>query len=160
FITLLIAARSLDSVQTATRAADESNRRTLQLERLVVDMETGVRGYMLTHDRSFLAPYQQARGVIDERTAELVQLAPAARRPLAQRLRTAVLDYATSYTDPIVSGAVTDDPQKLLAVSTEGKRRLDGLRARFAQLSGAQERLIDARRAHQLSLRHTMLGIA
>src|SRR5689334_16179574 len=102
FATLVISVRSLDSISRPNRVAADINRRSLQLERVAVDLETGVRGYMLTQDRGFLEPYERGRALVDPRTHELVQLSPAAQRPLAERIRTDLLDYLKSYTDPLV----------------------------------------------------------
>src|SRR5258708_13821497 len=44
-------------VQHDLKLADDAE----QLLRLMVDLETGKRGYLLTNDRTFLAPYEQAR---------------------------------------------------------------------------------------------------
>jgi signal transduction histidine kinase/CHASE3 domain sensor protein len=44
-------------VQHDLKLADDAE----QLLRLMVDLETGKRGYLLTSDRGFLAPYEQAR---------------------------------------------------------------------------------------------------
>ena len=54
---------------------DDADARS-QLERLVVDLETGVRGYMLTDDTRFLEPYQRGRSSIDVSVAELERLSP------------------------------------------------------------------------------------
>ena len=42
--------------------------------RTVVDAETGQRGYLLSGHDSYLAPYQAATGIVDERIANLQQL--------------------------------------------------------------------------------------
>ena len=49
------------------RRIDHTDRITAQLnemERLVVDQETGLRGYQLTHDPTTLEPYQNAEGLL------------------------------------------------------------------------------------------------
>ncbi len=49
------------------RRIDHTDRVTAQLnelERLVVDQETGLRGYQLTHDPTTLEPYQNAEGLL------------------------------------------------------------------------------------------------
>jgi PAS domain S-box-containing protein len=49
------------------RRIDHTDRVTAQLnelERLVVDQETGLRGYQLTHDPTTLEPYQSAEGLL------------------------------------------------------------------------------------------------
>jgi signal transduction histidine kinase/CHASE3 domain sensor protein len=56
-------------VQHDLKLADDAE----QLLRVMVDLETGKRGFMLTNDRSFLAPYEQAR-------TELEGLLPEAQR--------------------------------------------------------------------------------
>ena len=56
-------------VQHDLKLADDAE----QLLRVMVDLETGKRGFLLTNDRSFLAPYEQAR-------TELEALLPEAQR--------------------------------------------------------------------------------
>jgi signal transduction histidine kinase/CHASE3 domain sensor protein len=56
-------------VQHDLKLADDAE----QLLRVMVDLETGKRGFLLTNDRSFLAPYDQAR-------TELEALLPEAQR--------------------------------------------------------------------------------
>ena len=53
-------------VQHDLKLADDAE----QLLRLMVDLETGKRGYLLTNDRSFLAPYEQARREFEGLLAE------------------------------------------------------------------------------------------
>jgi signal transduction histidine kinase/CHASE3 domain sensor protein len=53
-------------VQHDLKLADDAE----QLLRLMVDLETGKRGYLLTSDRSFLAPYDQARRDLEGLLAE------------------------------------------------------------------------------------------
>jgi PAS domain S-box-containing protein len=161
FVALVVSVRSLDSISRANRDAADINRRALQLERVAVDLETGVRGYMLTRDRGFLEPYEKGRALVDPRTRELVQLSPAAQRPLAERVRTDLLDYLNSYTDPLVrAGGHRNDRAAIVAATTEGKLRLDILRREFAALTSAQQADIAARRDRQQRLRHRMLLLA
>ena len=44
-----------------------------ELTTLQSDMETGVRGYVITGDESFLAPYQVAKPQLDAQVQELIQ---------------------------------------------------------------------------------------
>ena len=53
-------------VQHDLKLADDAE----QLLRLMVDLETGKRGFLLTNDRSFLAPYEQARKELEGLLAE------------------------------------------------------------------------------------------
>ncbi len=59
------------------RRIDHTDRITAQLnelERLVVDQETGLRGYQLTHDATTLEPYQSAEGPLHTSLDSLLQL--------------------------------------------------------------------------------------
>src|SRR5215472_2122918 len=53
-------------VQHDLKLADDAE----QLLRLMADLETGKRGYLLTGDRSFLAPYEGARKELEGLLAE------------------------------------------------------------------------------------------
>jgi PAS domain S-box-containing protein len=161
FVTLLVSVRSLDSTSRANKAAAEINGRALKLERTAVDLETGVRGYLLTHDRKFLEPYNRGRALVDPVSRDLVRLSPAAQRPLAERIRVDLLDYVHNYTDPLVQAdGHRGNRAAILQATTEGKRRLDGLRGEFAALTSAQQDEIAARREHTQHLRHRMLALA
>ncbi len=72
------------------RRIDHTDRITAQLnemERLVVDQETGLRGYQLTHDPTTLEPYQNAEGMLHlsfDRLLGLVREDPDQLRRLRQ----------------------------------------------------------------------------
>src|SRR5436190_23335708 len=54
-----------------TQQSEEVISRAKDLERLLVNMETGVRGYILSGSDEFLEPYNQARANVDTAFAEL-----------------------------------------------------------------------------------------
>ena len=61
----LVLAWQIQRTMREQRRIDHTDRITAQLnemERLVVDQETGLRGYQLTHDPTTLEPYQSAEG--------------------------------------------------------------------------------------------------
>src|ERR671910_1507190 len=70
FASMVITVRTLDASSKEGRKAGEMTQTALQLERLVVDLETGVRGYLLTDDTDFLQPYEQGRARIDALVGE------------------------------------------------------------------------------------------
>src|SRR4051812_31290209 len=71
FATMVVTVHSLETMSKAGRSTTEMTQDTLQLERIVVDLETGVRGFMLTHDPRYLEPYEKGRTRIGVRLAEL-----------------------------------------------------------------------------------------
>src|SRR4051794_28648551 len=150
FATLVVTVHSLDTVSAAQRETNEMTQSTLELERTVVDLETGVRGYMLTDNPRFLERYNQGRERIAMLSAQLQRLSPPAVRPRVDAMTRQLDDYITGYTEPLIDG--TRRPS-VLAATTEGKERLDALRARFAGLTRVNQALTLQRRAHSQALR-------
>jgi signal transduction histidine kinase/CHASE3 domain sensor protein len=117
-------------VQHDLKLADDAE----QLLRLMVDLETGKRGFLLTGDRSFLAPYEQARrelegllmeaqdvaenGMEDERVAEFGRI---------------VHDWIRTVSEPQIhareKGEVPDP-----AAADEGKSLTDEMRGILSEL--------------------------
>ena len=123
----------------AQRSTSQMTADSLGLERLMVDLETGVRGYMLTDDARFLEPYRTARTQLDDRLDGLAAVAPPSLRPRIDRITRDVDAYVRDYTEPLI----IDHSGNVLAATTEGKRRLDGLRAavrRAQQRAGGDHR--------------------
>ncbi|MCW2644195.1 MAG: Histidine kinase [Pseudonocardiales bacterium] len=123
-----------------------------QLERLVLQVETGERGYLLTGDNSYLAPWQAAQASIPQLSVRLEQLA---RLPLpAQYSRSAVnatTAYINDYSIPLVADARRHDPSvRSLARLNEGERRIDGILASFASLDATERALVSARQERVL----------
>ncbi len=69
--------RSLSTIAKTHREVDESRMVLAELERtlsLLKDAETGQRGYLLTNQLDFLAPFNVAQGLIDESLRHLREL--------------------------------------------------------------------------------------
>ncbi|CDM66308.1 ATP-binding protein [Pyrinomonas methylaliphatogenes] len=67
----------IERLNADMRWVDHSNQIVAQaryVERLVVDMETGVRGYLITGSPEFLEPYTRAEAMIDQEIEELARL--------------------------------------------------------------------------------------
>jgi serine phosphatase RsbU (regulator of sigma subunit) len=146
---LLVNTVRLHRSADATRRSDDYLVATINLERLVVDAETGVRGYVITGQRLFLAPTQQAQQRFAQTKA---QLASAARADgsfpgQARRLAAATDAYMDGYLPRVVALAERDlRAARTYAVTLRGKQLVDGVRTRAATL----ERLVSAReRARQ-----------
>jgi PAS domain S-box-containing protein len=73
----LVLAWQIQRTLREQRRIDHTDRITAQLnemERLVVDQETGLRGYQLTHDPTTLEPYQNAEGLLHAALDRLLYL--------------------------------------------------------------------------------------
>src|SRR4051812_26177097 len=157
FVTMVETVRSLETISQENRRATDMTQSTLHLERIVVDLETGVRGYMLTNDPRFLEPYEKGRARIEAQLAQLDSLSDPDVRPLVVRITRDLDNYVAGYTEPIVRG---QSRQSVLAVTTEGKQRLDALRAQFAALGAAQQRTMLDRRTRGQALRAHLVVMA
>ncbi|MDO9356155.1 MAG: ATP-binding protein [Solirubrobacteraceae bacterium] len=135
-------------------SADEANQteRTLgaaqEVGALVIDVETGVRGYALTEQQTFLQPLDAAAKALPAATKELLDRPTASRNQ--QVLARAIADAATSYVDdyarPLIT-TISDDPGRGRdrIVTGAGKRRVDALRADIETLSSAVQQVADDR---------------
>src|SRR3954452_5112284 len=157
FAILLVTVHSLDATSKAQRRNTEMTQASLQLERSVVDLETGVRGYMLTDDPKFLEPYNDGRARIGTLTGELTRFSPPTLRPRVNSITRDLHEYVEDYTEPLVHGTRR---QTVLAATTEGKQRLDALRRQFADLSAAQRDVTAERRATSQALRARLVNFA
>ncbi len=157
FAALVTTVRTLDATSKTQRRATAMTQSALQLERIVVDLETGVRGYMLTRDPEFLEPYRRGRLRIAANMVELKRLSLGSRRGLVDRIDRDLDDYVRRYTEPIVHG--TGD-KSVLTATTEGKLRLDRLRSEFAALGKTLQAETAERRTRSQDLRRRMLVLA
>jgi signal transduction histidine kinase/ActR/RegA family two-component response regulator len=128
--------RDADQHARVTRAATAVDR----VEALVVDLETGLRGFVLTDQLRFLEPWQAARKALPGATVELVRAIGSQPRdlPLARQSRRLALAYLHGYADPLVSLARRDrrNATRVIALAA-GKQRADRVRRTLAQLSSA-----------------------
>jgi PAS domain S-box-containing protein len=159
FATLLLTTRSLDASSKAGRRATQMQQESLQLERTAVDLETGVRGYLITHDRSYLEPYESGRRQLSAHIRRLLSLTEPEQRARVLEIRDGLSAYVNEYTEPLVHSSGLGDAA-LLAATREGKRRLDQIRHQFAAFNSAQQEVTATRRDQSQTLRHRMLAVA
>jgi len=114
-------------------------------EKQVLDLETGARGFALTRDDRFLAPWRSARVALPRQTEALSTLVAGnpSQAALVQQISDGVRGYVDDYSIPLVNAVRA---QRNPPATEEGKRRVDALRAQFARFDAAEQRLADARR--------------
>lgn len=127
-----------------------------RLQRLVVDLETGARGYLLTGEEAFLQPWTDARQALGPETAELQRLtAVPEQQQLSGEISREVSAYLDDYSIPLVDAARRGEPSATSVPTTaEGKRRVDALRAQFDTLEANENRLAAARDASSAADAH------
>ncbi|MEU1365497.1 CHASE3 domain-containing protein [Streptomyces sp. NPDC005803] len=130
----------VDRIQPARSAS-------FQLQNALLDQETGVRGYALTGDPSFLQPYETGRR--DERLRlSQVRSAMGDAGPYARdldRIAAASARWRTEHAEPLIAAVRRDGPEGRSSSRTDGsKAAFDTLR----RLYGAQQSHLDAARDH------------
>src|SRR3954470_4380433 len=159
FAMLLLTTRSLDATSKSGRRATQMQQDALQLERTSIDLETGVRGYLITRDPSYLQPYESGRRAMSAHVHRLLNLSEPDQRPQVLAIRDSLAAYVHDYTEPLVHSTRPGDAA-LLQAAREGKRRLDVIRAQFAAFNASQRQVATGRREQSQSLRHRMLALA
>jgi signal transduction histidine kinase len=142
---------SVADLRAAERRARESESVLVvanRLERLVVDLETGQRGFIITGRASFLQPWRDAQAAIPGQAATLERLVDGnpQQQARAQRIAQATTSYLRDYSIPLVATARRDPPAaKTVAVTEEGKRRIDQIRDEFTRFMDTERALAVAR---------------
>jgi PAS domain S-box-containing protein len=143
-VTLLVEILTLTSSLKWVDHAEQVISNSRQLMRYMVDMETGVRGYHLTGDKTFLEPYQASKARVPEQTALLLRL--TAENPGQQRrieevrgLDTRWIEYAEALLQQPVHNSVS------IKEFETGKQLMDQVRAKQREILAAEEQLRDAR---------------
>ncbi len=163
FAFLLDGMSSMKSNADLARRAERVVLLTSRLNRLTVDLETGVRGRLLTGDDAYLAPYRDAQRQIPGVEAQLTELVqdPAQRVRLAQ-LRQRVEGYRTGWAAMAAGIPLGADRNELIEQLGNGKEQLDALRTRFDTFRSEELALSDrqAAKSEDSANRATIIGVA
>ena len=148
FAVLLVSVRNFDRETRSAGRAERILSLSAGAERDIVDIEAGLRGYLLTGESRFLEPYHAGRVRYRGDFAAIEQLvADPAQKPRLAELRRAAESYVEGYAVPLRERSDGLSDRELALTTADGKRRLDALRARFDAFNGAGERISAARRA-------------
>ncbi len=148
FGVLIYAVTTLDNATKRERHAKAVTAQTLQLEKLVLDLDTGLRGFVLTGKKDLLAPWTSARAALPARLHTFRRLASTTseERRRAETLVTSINQYLNDYAEPVITIAQTfPAASQQRVVSEEGARELGAVRSRFADFLGEENALSVAR---------------
>jgi signal transduction histidine kinase len=165
FAVLLLSIGDLRSSSTKAQHSEQVLAAASGLETVVLDLETGARGFILTGQQRFLEPWTSGLAAFPVDGAALVRLVrdnpPQEAR--AKAIVRAGRLYISQYSEPLVMLARHDrrDASGLVATG-EGKQRVDSMRAQFNRLVAAEDVLLVSHRANASSLarRAELIGIA
>jgi signal transduction histidine kinase len=165
FAVFLLAVSTLREATNSETRAKDVTAATLSLEKLVVDLETGLRGLSLTGENRFLEPFTRAREELPARLAAFERLGrpDSAQRRRAQQISTLINEYIRDYAIPTIGIArTTPAAARAPVVAAEGKQRTDQIRGlfnAFLEAENARARS-SSMSADQRSDRAIALGVA
>ncbi|MFJ9814057.1 SpoIIE family protein phosphatase [Streptomyces sp. NPDC101151] len=147
FTMLLWSILGLGESTAAGRRTQTALAQARTVEGLIVDLETGQRGFVITGEKQFLEPWQTARTTFSGQAKQLVGLSTTpGQKKLARQIRQAGESLIHDYSIPLVAAASRGDPRAHgVAATLEGKQRVDALRKQFDRYGSTQEALIAAR---------------
>lgn len=126
-----------DEIQPARVAA-------ARLQAALRDQETGMRGYLISGDRQFLAPYYDGQRVEQAAAGEIRRLVGSRTELMSDldAVETAAAAWRTSYAEPLIASVKPKMPSIIgPRMADEGKAKFDHLRELFdtqnAHLSAA-----------------------
>ena len=143
FATLLL---TIEDSRTAQRSARHSQEVVIAangLEQGVLDLETGLRGFVLTRQLEFLVPWQRALAALPQEGPTLLRLVRGdpAQEARVREILAAARSYIDDYSKPLVTAAEQGDPSaRTVAATAEGEARINAIRADFTQLLEAEHR--------------------
>jgi signal transduction histidine kinase len=136
--------RDARTLARSSRAEVAAADKVLQI---VLDLETGQRGYLLTHRERFLAPWTAARAAFPHEARQLTNVSGDPQQSRRARRITALgASYISDYSMPLVSAARRNDPAgRTLAASDAGKARVDALRAEIGRFGTIERAKVTVR---------------
>jgi signal transduction histidine kinase len=143
FVVLVLAISDQRRSAQLSRQSQEVLSAANQLERLLVDIETGTRGYLLTGEQEFLEPARAAEDNFDRASGHLIDLAsdPDQNRT-ARAIKTKGDAYIQNYIRPLTEAASRNDPAATSeSKAEEGRILIEDLRSDFALLEETESQI-------------------
>src|SRR5271166_6330194 len=143
-VTLLVEIITLTNSLKWVDHAEQVISNSRQLMRYMIDMETGLRGYHLTGDKTFLEAYEAGKARVPDQTALLLRL--TAENPDQQRRINEIGDLNRrwiGYAEALLQQPVHNS-ESVREFET-GKQLMDQIRAKMLAILAAEDQLRDVR---------------
>ena len=153
---------AVSAARTATKQEARSRNlsvQALRYEKLVLDIENGVRGYALSGDKRFLTPYHDAKAALPAQKRLFASLASdqPVQAERAKRLESLIANYIETFADPVANFSNRGAAE--LAFDSVGREEAAQIHQRFAhfihqenKLSDERERAADSKSQHAIEL--------
>jgi signal transduction histidine kinase len=151
FAVLLTSVTELRGLERRAKQSEDVLVATNRLERLIVDMEDGQRGFLLTGSEQFLQPWVAGRAQYPPQADALEKLVAGndEEHARAENLVQAGNSYLNDYSVPLIAAARRDRASvDVVSATAQGKQRVDAMRTQFDQLLSVEARLAMERRDH------------
>lgn len=148
---LLVALQAQSEADADVRHTEQAIAAAVELKSTLLDLETGMRGYVITRQAPFLDPWRRARAALPGATENLEVLVRDEPDQLvrAREINTGIRYYLTEYSEPIVREVSSSPRQAGSVVATRvGRRRVVTLRGQFDEFTRVENGLAADRRRH------------
>jgi PAS domain S-box-containing protein len=164
FVVLIVAISELRDSSDAARHSEQVLAAANRLERRVIDLETGLRGLLLTRDERFLRPFRSAQAAVPPEARRLERLVTTnpAQEASAKAIFAGIDAYLKKYVVPqVLSGKPQPGDRTAARITDDGRRRVEHLRQQFSQFIAAESALADTRRssADQQARTAVLIGV-
>ena len=162
FAGLFVAIEELRSADAQVTRSSADLRAANHIERLLVDMETGLRGFVITREERFLEPWDSGRQAFPREVDALAQSADVLTQETRMRdVGAAGAAYVEEYGLPLIDAVRRGDPNASSIETTEaGKRRVDELRTLLTAFIDAERETYTARQETAVDLAAASTNIA
>ncbi|MEU8935711.1 SpoIIE family protein phosphatase [Streptomyces sp. NPDC048409] len=147
---------SLQTARAGRPALDQAG----AVQKVVLDMEGGQLGYVITRQDEFLKPWRAARAAFPAQAQRLVDISPSdSQRRLAQRIQKSGQSFIDDYSVPLVDAVRRGDPDASSTARTrDGRQRVEELRSSLRNYLGGERVVID-QQEHVLEHRMDRLAL-
>jgi signal transduction histidine kinase len=148
FAVLILSVIGLRNRSLEARRSQEVIATANRLQTLVVDLETGLRGFVITRKDRQLAPWRTALRLYPGELKSLIRLTAEnpGQQARARQIGAAISNYLTVYSLPLLR-FIRDNPQvgPRVAVEGFGQEQLPQIRNQFKSFLGTEEALASER---------------
>jgi signal transduction histidine kinase len=149
------------AADAAVRHCDQVIDRATTVQKLLVDMETGIRAFVITEQASFLAPYNAARQALDGNIQNLSDLV-AGNQDQAGRVNSLREKSGAwrAYAENIKSKVGKDDEAKSVIITGRGKELMDSVRRTVTQIVQVETNIRDGQSHRARMMAAAVVGIS
>src|SRR5829696_5428863 len=130
FLFMVGAIRAEHDAARQARASDDRIAAAIQEQKLVVDLETGLRGFMITREERFLGPWNDGLSNLPHTQGDLTRLVQGdgVAERLVGEIHEGVFEYVAEHGRPLTADVRADDTTraKRKSYTAAGKLRVDG----------------------------------